>query len=1424
VLPTPTCLRCLVIAAAALAAPAHAQCYIEDYDDFDPGAATLYGTALISSQQLFLTLDATGQLGSTVLDPLDGGPVRSFDAQFTYYFFSLSPGTADGISFCLGNLPDGAWGEEGVSEGLVVVFDLYAFDGGGADAGGIAVKRDGVVIHSEPDAINDSYAGSHQLVQISLDGDGVLDVSYAGNPVVEALDTGYVPTAGHRFGFGGRTGAVTAHQSIDDVQVCLVTSACCFPDGSCHVLSDGACLGAGGEIQGDMFCTPVLCPEPIGACCFFDGQCGELTPTECQFTGGTWSVGTCDPNPCNQPTGACCYTDGSCDDQTEADCATAGGAYAGDGVACAAADCPQPIGACCIAFVGCDDRGTERECDQIGGTYQGDGTSCVPDPCPPDLFACCFEDESCQVLAGMDCEAQGGTVQPGSSCDPNPCTTHLGACCFADDTCLQLSLYPCEQAGGLYHPGEPCSFCPESACCLGYGECVVTNPLNCAAIGGLYQGTDPTVFIPCDTLTCYPQPTAACADATEITDGTILGTTSGLPTDGGCFAQTPLGWYKYTNYDAVPRSVFMDTCGPASESVMALAVYDACGGQIITGCSALLWCASTDNYQQSAEFTVPPGATYFIGIQAGFGMGASGFQLNVSSSLAPLHDTCDDPVPLVWNPDGTLATVVDSTVHATPTLGAVGCVDASSGPDLWFEVPSNGAARLRASTCHPETDFDTVITVYHAGCGSPIACNNDDAECGGTQSVVTWDAPHLTLIRVSGHDGAVGSFRLTVEPVPEDEIECGVVYDVSFPVVHDMTIPEFDPPPAIKVVCKGGDGGDATVDPLCTADGGVGAVATATFPVGFGPDELRPGGTLRFVLGRAGTSGWSPSTQADFEIGGGGGGTAVFYLPPGVTTDDPCTDGILLAVAGGGGGAYTEPLSFPADCRHGPGLPGSHTTSGTNGTGCGGGGGGGGGFGGVGGGGCGFGIYSGGGAGALGGGSGSTFGGGAGCPMGGTGGVAYRGGGSGFGGGGGADRGGGGGGGYSGGGGGGEFGGGGGGGSFISPMAISAEFEAGVAGGDGFVRLVCACDGADADGDFVQDCHDVCPDIADSRRHDWDADGVGDDCDACPGGYETPDTDTDGVPDACDNCVEVVNADQIDDDVPDPGLAPIAALRMNEGSGSTVFDQVGSHDATVVWGQWTTGARGHGYGLTHDPSIGDRFAAIPWHEDLHFEADDDFTISVWFTVSRNGPIVDLRDGADVNYEIEVDENGRLRASSCCETVASNPVLTDRWYHAAFVVRGPAKVHELWINGMLASSSAPGPYAPADVNAEIRIGILLFQGTIDDLAIFGRGLTESEIIELATRGLGDGVGDACDNCPDDHNPLQEDRDGDGVGDACDTDTCLGDLDGDGAVGFQDLLIMLSAWGPCAGCPADLDGDDAVEFGDLLILLSSWGPCP
>lgn len=49
---------------------------------------------------------------------------------------------------------------------------------------------------------------------------------------------------------------------------------------------------------------------------------------------------------------------------------------------------------------------------------------------------------------------------------------------------------------------------------------------------------------------------------------------------------------------------------------------------------------------------------------------------------------------------------------------------------------------------------------------------------------------------------------------------------------------------------------------------------------------------------------------------------------------------------------------------------------------------------------------------------------------------------------------------------------------------------------------------------------------------------------------------------------------------------------------------------------------------------------------------------------------------------------------------------------------------------------------------------------------------------------------------------------------------GDVDGDGLVGFNDLVLLLAAWGECTGCAEDINGDGSVDFNDLVEMLSVW----
>ncbi len=128
--------------------------------------------------------------------------------------------------------------------------------------------------------------------------------------------------------------------------------------------------------------------------------------------------------------------------------------------------------------------------------------------------------------------------------------------------------------------------------------------------------------------------------------------------------------------------------------------------------------------------------------------------------------------------------------------------------------------------------------------------------------------------------------------------------------VQDFVIPEVVG--QLQLTVRGADGGDASYTggggTTHTRLGGDGATAVIICVIGNGPNQIAPGGTIRFIIGEKGENDHDPFTPLipGSAWAGGGGGSGVLYLPPGETD---WNNAIILAAAGGGGGGVSSSAS-----------------------------------------------------------------------------------------------------------------------------------------------------------------------------------------------------------------------------------------------------------------------------------------------------------------------------------------------------------------------------------------------------------------------------------------------------------------------------------------------------------------------------------
>jgi len=332
-------------------------------------------------------------------------------------------------------------------------------------------------------------------------------------------------------------------------------------------------------------------------------------------------------------------------------------------------------------------------------------------------------------------------------------------------------------------------------------------------------------------------------------------------------------------------------------------------------------------------------------------------------------------------------------------------------------------------------------------------------------------------------------------------------------------------------------------------------------------------------------------------------------------------------------------------------------------------------------------------------------------------------------------------------------------------------------------------DQADTDGDGVGDACDICPDVSNPDQSDKDGDGMGDGCDQCV--YDpTNDADGDGRCENVDNCPGVSNPDQADvdgdrlGDVCDPSPnVPEVPTEIRFIIGHA--DCGGSASFEFFIGNTTAGiySSTNGCSCNTTPLV----VAITEPEILNLIGPPGCT-PVSIQVEANQLALGYA-------RVEID-----RTQSGTETKC------------------------------LVDFSDVGSCEDRDICDGLEYPIICSTYTSDIPDTDGEGIANAcdNCPDVANSGQadtdGDGLGDACDACPHDSandadgdgvcadvdncpavtNAAQTDTDGDGLGDACDTcsNDAANDADGDGVCADVD------------NCPTDTNAAQADTDGDGL----------
>ena len=162
-------------------------------------------------------------------------------------------------------------------------------------------------------------------------------------------------------------------------------------------------------------------------------------------------------------------------------------------------------------------------------------------------------------------------------------------------------------------------------------------------------------------------------------------------------------------------------------------------------------------------FGLDEGTTYDVYVSLDCGGEVSpmigAWPATTAGNLLVPNDDCVDATPLTCG-----VAVIDSTTLALPDI-APECGTTITAPGRWYGFTGNGMYQI-ASTCAPNTDYDTKLVLYTGTCDSLVcvAGNDDGGFCdlaSEVGAITVAGEPYYLLVQ--GYDGALGTYELTLD-------------------------------------------------------------------------------------------------------------------------------------------------------------------------------------------------------------------------------------------------------------------------------------------------------------------------------------------------------------------------------------------------------------------------------------------------------------------------------------------------------------------------------------------------------------------------------------------------------------------------------------------------------------------------------------